>query len=389
MKKLWIWLGLVVIGIGAALYFGRSKVQTGTVTRPWPLGLGVMADAPKRYPATKDNAQATKLTELATRAAIDLKSVRRRSGGLSEDLHESFSDYVRVQLERVGDGIDAPPSDVKRYFDANAASLDEIRALLLSGQPIVFEADINRNPEHDPPGPHLFAYQQLYRTFVARALVTARDGKPEAWDELRTAWELARPLWNRPDETAVLTASTAARMVSAAARKMPLPPPAWFREISTFPYERALASAQQAEAWRMKTAAMNERLRGMAQEVVAARACDAKSPQFDAVREKLGARASPGLIAQWERLMRFRAEREATERVLQIRAGQTPSKESQCSDGTWQVTPKSFKFSRSIGVRRPQIDTPLEYSATPAPAAPPDPAQSPPSPPAAPATSRR
>jgi hypothetical protein len=361
VKTLWIWLALVLVGIAAALYFGRSRVETGAANRPWPLGLGTVADAPKRFPTAKENASAAKLVELARRVQIDLRSTRRRGRGVPEDVRESFTDYVRVQLERPGDAIDLPPSDVRRYLEDNAATLDEIRALVLAGEPIVFEADIKQGgPE--APGPNAVGLQQLHRTFVARALIAAREGNPGAWDELHVAWKLAEPMWRRPDTMGVLTASTGARMVNAAARKLPLPAAPWFKEVLTFNYERALGAAQQAEAWRSKTpGALGERLRGMAEGVLSARACDATSPQFEAVREKLGARATPNLIGAWERLMRFRAEREATLRVFQLRSGQQPSPQSQCVDGSWVVTPASFRFSRDIPVQRPQIKYPLEY----------------------------
>ncbi|HYK05935.1 MAG TPA: hypothetical protein VE974_29600 [Thermoanaerobaculia bacterium] len=378
MKTLRIWLALVILGIGAALYFGRSRVETGTANRPWPLGLGVVADAPKRFPPAKDNAAATRLVELAGEADVDLRqsSTRRGMGGVRAELRDAFLDYVQVQLERSGDTIDAPPTDVARYLTDNAATLDAIRALALSGTPIVFEADINRGgvggyergregaPDPVPIGPNIFALQHIHRAFVVRALTLARDGNPAAWDELRTTWELTRPLWGRPDPNAVLGASTAARFVNTAARKMPLPPPAWLAELDTFPYEQHLAAAQQAEAWRGKNPALTERLRGMAAEVLQARACDAASPRFEAVRDKLGARATPNLVSNWERLMRFRAEREARRNVLRIRAGQPPLRDSQCSDGSWDVTPASFKFTRDIPVQRPHIQHPLEYAKT-------------------------
>jgi hypothetical protein len=363
MRTLFIWLALVVVGIGAALYFGRSRVETGAANRPWPLGLGNVADAPKHFPVTKDNAQATKLIALASKTNVDLGAARGRRGGVPEDLREELGKYASVQLERSGDAIDAPPSDVARYLTVHAATLDEIRALALSGTPIVFAADPAQDLLKERSGPNLFALQYLQRTFVVRALDAARAGNAAAWDELRAAWELTRPLWRRPDPEAVLAGMTAARMVNAAARKMPLPPPAWFREVSTFDYERAYVAAQLAQAWRNKQPALNERLRGMAEEVLRAKACDVASPQFDAVREKLGGRATPSLVSGWERLLRFRAEREATERVLQIRAGQAPSRDSQCSDGSWEVTPKSFRFTRDIESEYPAYDYPLEYSA--------------------------
>lgn len=370
MRTLWIWLGLVVLGIAAALFFGRSRVETGTANRPWPLGLGALSDVPKRFPLTKDNAAATQLYTLAADADIDVRQ-RARRAGMREELRDEFIEYVRVQLERSGDTIDAPPADVARYLTDNAATLDQIRTLALSGTPIVFESDVNRGREYDPEseapttpvGPNVFSLQHLHRAFVARALTFARDGNAAAWDELRAAWELTRPSWGRPDTTAIIAASTAARMINGAARKMPLPPPAWLAELDTFPYELHLAAANQADAWRARNPGLTERLRSVATEVVQAKTCDATSPQFEAVRKKLGARAAPSLVANWQRLMRFRAEREARRNVLRMRAGQPPLPASQCSDGSWQVTPSSFKFTRDVPVPRPQIKHPLEYSA--------------------------
>ena len=329
-------------------------------------------DVPKRFPPAKDNAAATQLYTLATEADIDLRQHTRR-GGMREELRDEFIEYVRVQLERSGDTIDAPPAEVARYLTDKAVTLDQIRALALSGTPIVFETDIHRAPEIDPQtgsesapaGPNVFALQHLHRTFVARALALARDGNAAAWDELRATWELTRPMWGRPDTTAVIAASTAARMVNGAARKMPLPPPAWLAELDTFPYELHLVGAHQADAWRGKNPGLTERLRGLATEVLRAKTCDASSPQFDAVREKLGARAAPSLVSNWQRLMRFRAEREARRNVLRMRAGQPPLPDTQCSDGSWQITPSSFKFSRDVPVQRPQTKYSLEYTATP------------------------
>jgi hypothetical protein len=375
VKTFSIWLTLVIVGIAAALYFGRSRVETGTANRPWPLGLGVVTDAPKHFPPAKENAAATQLVELAAKAEVELRpSTTRRGMGVREELRDAFAEYVRVQLERSGDAIDTPPPDVARYLTANAVTLDEIRTLALSGTPIVFEIDVHRSgvgerewgredgPEPVPIGPNVFALQHIHRAFVVRALTLAREGNAAAWDELRGAWELTRPLWARPDTSAVLGASTAARMVNSAARKLPLPPPAWLAELDTFPYEQRLGAAQQAEAWRGKNPALTERLRGMAAAVLQARACDTTSPRFEAVRKKLGARATPNLIASWERLMRFHAEREARRNVLRIRAGLPPSRDSQCSDGSWTVTPTSFKFTREIPVQRPHINHPLAYA---------------------------
>jgi hypothetical protein len=376
--KKYVWLAMVVGGIVAALYFGRSKVETGTASRPWPLNLGKVADAPKHFPPTKDNEAALKLIQLASDAQVDLRGTRSRRGvgGVRDDLREVFTEHVRKSLEEPGDAIEAASPEVTRYLTDHAAALDAIRDLALSGQPIVFESDIRHGldrpapPEGEQPaepkplGPNIFGLQQLQRAFVARALTLARNGDPAAWNELRAAWELTRPLWSRPEPGLMLGASTVARMVNAAAGKMPLPAPAWLAELDTHPYELRLIAAQQAEAWREKNPGLAERLRGMAWAILEAKACDTSSEQFDAVREKLGARAEPNLVRDWSRFLRFRAEREARRNVLLLRSGQPPVPTSQCSDGSWEVTPTSFRFTREIKVEYPQIDYPLEYRKT-------------------------
>jgi hypothetical protein len=361
MKTLWIWVGLVVIGIGAALYFGRSRVETGTKDRAWPMGLGVVADAPKHFPASKESAAATKLVELAKAGGVDLRASRDRFDEVVDrDVRRAFAEYMENQLERGNDKIDEPTPEVARWLRDKAAVLDEIKELVMSGEEIVFVTDIRRS--QDQTGPNLLGLQHLQRAFVVRALIAARDGNAEAWDELSVAWGLNKPLWKRPDPLAALTASTGSRFVNSAAGKLPMPPAPWFREVQTFNYERAFAAADLAEAFRAKTPAYNVRVRGMAEEVTRVRACDSESPQFEVVREKLGARATPTLIFAWERLMRFRAEREATARVFLMRQGQPVPRQSECTDGSWEVTPKSFRFSRDIPVKPPQIKYALEYS---------------------------
>jgi hypothetical protein len=362
VRKWTLWLALVLVGIVVALFLGRSRVETGSANRPWPLGLGNVADVPARFPPAKDNEAAKKLIEVARKAQIDLRSGEDGRRRVREDHREAFFDYLREQVERSDATIDAPPPDVERYLTDHAAALDEIRALALSGEPVVFELDPRRTGR-DGPGPNLLAMQQLHFVFVTRALVAARAGSPEAWDDLRTAWVLTGPLWKRPDVMTVLTASTGTRLVNTAARWLPLPPAPWFQELRDFPYERALVAAQQADAWRSETpGALSARLRGTAEEVFRVQACDATSPQFDAVRRKLGARATPSLIDDWQRLMRFRAEREATERVFQLRSGQMPAKQSRCSDGEWKVTATSIEFTRDVPETRRQLKYSLRYS---------------------------
>jgi hypothetical protein len=359
MKTALLWLALVLVGIGAALYFGRSNFETGTADRPWPLGLGKTLDAPKHFPSTKDNEAAGKLVSLAAGVHIDLRPSRGPRWG-PDGRREDLTEYLRTQLERSSDVIDAPPAEIAEYLQENEARLDEILDHLLNGPPIVWEMALARTSE--PREPSFTGHLQLERVLVARALHRARNGEPGAWDDLHAAWNLARTLWVRPELDAILTALNASRMVNGAARKMPLPPPDWLQEVWSYDYDTAMTRTHQVDAWRAKSSAATARLRPMADEVLRARACDPASPTFVAVREKLGARAAPNVLMTWERLMRFRAEREATQRILQLRSGAVPAKESRCADGTWEVTARSVRFTRDIESRRPQFDYPLEYT---------------------------
>jgi hypothetical protein len=76
-------------------------------------------------------------------------------------------------------------------------------------------------------------------------------------------------------------------------------------------------------------------------------------------------RAMPNLGSVWQRVARFQAEREATERIFAIKSGKwTPALErSQCSDGTWAFTDGTLRFSREVPAPRPMLNVPLTYSA--------------------------
>jgi len=185
----------------------------------------------------------------------------------------------------------------------------------------------------------------------------------------------------------IIVALGASRIGNAAARKMPLPAPAWFAETFTFDYAGPMAAAQQTDAWvihrgakrtlpwkevlreidyRFQGAEYLNVMRTYVDEALKSNACDPASPAFSKARASLAAspvlEAMPNVVSVWYRLMRFRAELEATERVLQLRAGEKLTMNSRCSDGTWQLTPNGMKFSRAIDVTGPQIKFPLTYT---------------------------
>jgi hypothetical protein len=402
MKKLLVLLAALVFALGAALWIGGAFVDRTYAKRTWPAGLGELREAAKRYPPAAQNEAATKLVALAAPAKIDLapKTTRQTPPqGPARDreqakMREELANYLRVQFERKGDAIDPLPPLAAQFLTSNAATFDAVRDHLLSGQRIVWHTDLAK--AQAAPMPNLYGHMHLQRALIARALDKARAGDPSAWNELRASWELNRGLWNRPELISLLVALATTRMSNAAARKMPLPAPEWLAETYAFDYTRQFLRAQQAEAWMLNTmrpaqasgppilrhvrqlvfdvsiASTTEKMRRYAEEAARTKACDTTSPQFAAARAVI-ARAKrtwwnpaemaiPNLIGAWSRVLRFEAEVEATERILQLRAGLTPSPKSQCSDGSWSVTANSIRFSRDPDVPEPGIVYPLEYA---------------------------
>jgi len=387
MKKALVLIVVVVIlsWLGLNTAAGVRKNQAAEV--PWPSDLGRLQDMPKRFPPAAQNANATRLVELAAAADVELrprtKNVSPKSSGSSAiAMRKALGDYTKVQLERTGDAIDAPPPAVAAYLATHDAAMSAVRDHLLRGQPIVWETNVTAG--FDAPIPNLIGHMHLHRLFTARALEKARRNDPAAWEELRASWELNRGLWPRADLLSVLIATASGRMTNAAARKMPLPAPAWLAETFSYDYVSAMATAQQADAWTIQNAPALRRsvidvlgtplyvyeeakaldtLQKYTAEAVRSKACDAHGPRFAAARASLVTThaAVPNLIEAWHRLMRFRAELEATERVLQLRAGRTPSTKSQCSDGAWQLTANGFRFSRDITLPPDGLRFPLEY----------------------------
>jgi len=393
MKKALLSVVAVVIlaFIGWLAFLGYATRQEHRAADVgWPSSLGLLDEVPKRFPDAEQSAGATKLVQLASAAHLELRPRERmgsvatpKPGDVNVIARKAIGEYVKTQFERSGDAIDAPPPPAAQYLAENEAALNAVRDHLLSGAPIVWETKLSRG--FNAPIPNLSGLINLQKVLAARALDKARRNDAAAWDELHASWELNRGVWHRPDLISILIAIASTRMSNAAARKMPLPAPDWLRETYTFDYVGAMAASQQAEAWmihhakpgrltvkdvlrlpsyRLQGAEYLDVMRKYTTEAVRSRACDSISPQFDPARRSLVTMhlAIPNLISAWHRLIRFRAELEATERVLQLRAGQTPSAKSQCSDGTWQVTSNGIKFSRDVKVPPPGIRYPLEYA---------------------------
>ena len=295
-------------------------------------------------------------------------------------------EFVRGQLwnwaeEQLADPtpqIDALPSESGEYLAGRAADLTAIQTLLLSDEPVTWVEEFASQLR---PMPNLGGLFRLHQVMIARALDRARAGDRGAWDDLRAVWNLARSLARRHETISNLIALGMTRNVLVAARKMPLPPPAWLQEIRAFDFRRAMIAAAQADAFRMNdrvyvettvdssplaqravdtvmapytrmaAADIARSWRNVAVKIASSADC---SLDVDALEQSTAwwnvpARhlSTPNLQEGWRRQARFTAEREATFRALALRAGAPPQPESDCADGRWIYAEdgRSFRFS--------------------------------------------
>jgi len=75
------------------------------------------------------------------------------------------------------------------------------------------------------------------------ALTKARAEDPAAWEDLHARWKLARALDGHPQMMAQTAALATARMINAVAWKLPLPAPAWLRDLQERDNVRPLLEA--------------------------------------------------------------------------------------------------------------------------------------------------
>lgn len=187
MKKVIVAVLVIVAAwlVGSLTGSGANKTASG---RDWPLGLGPLDSVPERYPVTVKNDAARELERLAA----------------------------------TGDGA-------------------ALRAHLLSGKPVVWDSDVRRGTRAPMPD-----FRMSMR--VSRLLTkTAREAK--SWDDLRAQWELAKPLWQRPELISAVVAMGITRNIVDVADEMNAPAPAWLDEVRTFPFRKAMIAAMQADAW--------------------------------------------------------------------------------------------------------------------------------------------
>ncbi len=323
-------IGLVAC---VALWFRNENAVATSAARPWPGAMGTLDAAADRWPPLKANGASVKLMALA-------KALPK---------NEAVDDFVEREIARGELTIGDPPV---------LADVSAIRELLLR-EPIIWE-------RHDEIGDQDAVATRAMQMTVARALVAsalakARANDPAAWDDLHAMWKLARTLDGHPQMMAQTAALSMARMINAAAWKMPLPAPAWLGELQSRDNVRPLLEAFQFQtasywedgAWIFPTKWLANSVdhdRLIAEELFNLTRCDVNTPV-----NELGT----DLTSVWRRAFRYRAEREATANALRVREGKSIETGSRCSDGGWAFDGTTLRFSREIATAAPDRPMPL------------------------------
>jgi hypothetical protein len=234
-------------------------------------------------------------------------------------------------------GVVPPPPDVAAYFRNHVAAIDAVRTHLLSRDPIAWPATVN------------WSNHMLLTRMLAAHAQSHRD-----WSDLEAGWDLQRSIWSRPDTISCIAALSGMRIINSVARNLPPPAPPWLADFLAFDVRRAMLAGQLAElesirgtaedvaqssdskhdltSWLrrpydlavarnfetvMRTAAMN---------VARFDRCNMDERVFEReIRNALpwwnrpGWIAAPNLGAMWQRVGRFRAERQETAKRFNLK----------------------------------------------------------------------
>jgi hypothetical protein len=379
-------LATVIVAAWLAASVSAQRTRTTGTPYEWPMGLGALDEVPKRYPPRDTSNDAARLTALAAAAGIDLSPPHTASRSAQRP---GLNTYLDAQLTRADDAVDPPPPELAQYFATHGAALDEVRAYLLGRTAIIWPTDVVAAAQ--APLPNLSGHLALTRLLAVHALTSPET----AADDLCAAWRLQRALWHRPELISKMVALAGTRIVNAAARRLDKRP-AWFDEIGAIDYRRSMLAAQQSEAWivRKQLADAAEQSEGRIVDVVLqpyeelcaaniaavmrraagdlaqSRDCAIDGAALDRrVRAMLpfwnrpAHHATPNLGGVWQRVARFHAELEATERIFAIKSGRwTPDlQRSACADGSWAYADGTLRFSREIAAPRPMLNVPFVW----------------------------
>jgi hypothetical protein len=344
MKKLILLVAVIALAAlavyalvsrGVKVVWDKDAVAS-SAARPWPGGLGTIETVAARFPPREPHEAAVKLAALAKQFS---KS-------------EIVEQYVSAEVARGELTIGEPPA---------LPDVTPVRELLLREQIVWGRPGGIGEIGDQETSDRRVAQMTLGRWLVAGALAKARRGDAAAWEDLRAAWTLVRSMDRQPQVMEQTAALSIARMINAAAWKMPLSPPDWFAELQRYdPVLRLIEAFQYQVAsyanggspmfptkWHAAAVEHDHRI---AEAVFKEKRCDATIEMND-----LGV----DLSSVWRRAFRYRAEREATANALRLREGKPIESESACSGSGWSLNGLTLRFSAEIPTAPPDRPMPL------------------------------
>jgi hypothetical protein len=345
MKKLLVVVAAIALVVWVVSWFRTPEVVAASGAQAWPGGMGPLTSVAGRFPPMPANDASVQLKALAD----------------ALPKNEAIGEFVARELARGELTIGAPPA---------LPDISAIRMLLLR-EPIVWARRHEEIGDENTTAMRAVLLT-MARALVASALTKARGNDPAAWEELHAVWNLARSLDGHPQMMVQTAALTMARMINAAAWKMPVPVPApageWLGELQERDDVRPLLEAFQYSAasyWEdgarmfptkwLADSVEHDRL--IAQELFHTTRCD-----VNARANELGV----DLTFVWRRAFRYRAEREATANALRVRQGKPVETASRCTDGRWTFDGTTLRFSREIATAAPDRPMPLVLRVKPA-----------------------
>lgn len=223
-----------------------------------PPGEPSLDDLASRFPATRVNASALRLEELAASLGIDAatgeKKGRARPAETSKQefqkVKDALSAHLMNQVRRADDRQTQPPEDVAAYRERFHQSIEAIEQHVLLSELPVWE----REPEHplDSPIPNLLGQLNLQKIITLDVLEKLRLERPAAaLVALEASWKLNQSIWHRSELICQLIAIVADRWQHRALRVLGDAPVEWEQRIASYDTRSWLFTSLRMETWLM------------------------------------------------------------------------------------------------------------------------------------------
>lgn len=224
-------LGFLSWSVGASRALDKAIEETET---GWRLD-SFLADYP---PRDESNEAAWRADEIAGRLGLHVIPAVERNVGAAPGADEwdvvkgEVSQYISDIRSSTADQPPDIPAGVADFLERHDDSLDEIEALLRTGEEIRFASRFDAGL--DAPLPNLLGQISLTRLLATRAMAAKLRGDDEAaWKSLEAGYRLARTLDDQPVVICRLILVADLKILAAVARRMDPPAPAWMSELGT------------------------------------------------------------------------------------------------------------------------------------------------------------